>query len=86
MLRKGLAASLSLAVLLGLGACAAPTVDENGHNIATASRVCDQELTGTHFKRCARDSTVESMSRDELEMARSRASNVTREPGQRLGR
>ncbi len=69
-----------------LGACAAPAVDEKGQPIATQSRVCDQELTGTHFKRCARDSTVESVSREDLDMARMRTTTVTKEPGQRIGR
>ena len=81
---KDLASVVAGAVLLG--ACAAPAVDEKGQPIATQSRVCDQELTGTHFKRCARDSTVESVSRDDLDMARMRTTTVTKEPGQRVGR
>ncbi len=76
MLRAGL---VSVVAAMTLGACAAP----QGENIATQSKVCDQEITGSHFKRCARDGSVESVSRDDLDRAGTRLPTMTRDPAGR---
>jgi hypothetical protein len=70
-----------------LGACAsAPTTDVvKGESIATQSTVCDREITGSHLKRCDRTNT-ESISREDLEMIKSRTNNMPMEPGTTRGR
>lgn len=79
MLRSGWMAALAA---LALVACAAP----EGENIATQSRVCDQEVTGSHFKRCTRDGSVQSVSREEMEMTGMRPAPMTRDPAASRGR
>lgn len=72
-----------------LGACATESATDaaKGQSIATRSTVCDRELTGSHFKRCSREgTTVEVISRDDLEMIKSRTNNMPMEPGTTRGR
>lgn len=79
MLRIGLT---GLVAALTLGACAA----QQGDQVAMQSRVCDQEVTGSHFKRCVRDGSVESVSREDLERAAPRLPTMTRDPAASRGR
>jgi hypothetical protein len=74
-----------------LGACAsepkAPDAVEagTGETLATQSKVCAQEpQTGSHLKRSG-PSTVESISRDELERIKSRTNSMPMEPGTTRG-
>jgi hypothetical protein len=84
-----LRSKLLCAALVALAGCATqPAADAAKDTmVANQSKVCDRELTGSHFKRCSREgTTVEVISRDELEMIQTRTNNMPMEPGTKRGR
>ena len=77
-----------LAVAAFLGACAAElTQDAQGNAVAKQAPACEDAVTGSNIRRCARDnSQVEVISRDEFERIRNRSTNVPRNPDSPRGR
>jgi hypothetical protein len=84
---------LSILVLSSIlvGACASEPVAQveagsGDKSVVTQSKVCNQApQTGSHLSRCG-PSTVESISRDDLEMIKSRTNSMPMEPGTTRGR
>jgi len=84
---------LSILVLSSIlvGACASEPVAQveagsGEKSVVTQSKVCNQApQTGSHLSRCG-PSTVESISRDDLEMIKSRTNSMPMEPGTTRGR
>jgi len=63
---------------------AAPAAE--GEAIATQSKICPQEpITGSHLKRCDA-APVDVVTRDQLELIRSRTNSMPMEPGTTRGR
>lgn len=85
MLRRSLLWPAAAALL---GACAAePTQDAQGNAVARQAPACEDAVTGSNIRRCARDnSQVEVMSRDEFERLQNRNTNVPRNPDSPRGR
>jgi hypothetical protein len=86
---KILRSSILVASSLLVGACAsappaAPAAE--GEVVATQSKLCAQEpITGSHLRRCG-TTNVETISRDDLELIRSRTNSMPMEPGTTRGR
>jgi len=84
---------LSILVLSSIfvGSCASEPVaqvqaDSGEKSVVTQSKVCNQApQTGSHLSRCG-PTTVESISRDDLEMIRSKTNSMPMEPGTSRGR
>lgn len=76
-------------VAAALAACATQPAPDTAKDttVANQSTVCDRELTGSHFKRCAREgAAVEVISREQLEMIGNRTNNMPMGLGTTRGR
>lgn len=71
-----------------LVACAGPTTqDASQANAAAQSPACNEAVTGSNIRRCARDgSRVEVISGDDFERAQSRSASMPRNPDSPRGR